>query len=215
MMEDDFSYRNGYQRNTRRTVTFIPRFTIAVILLNLLIFLFTDLFGFAYQEEIVDWGALEWYSVLKQGEWYRIFTSMFLHSDMEHIGNNMFILACMGYYLEREIGSVRCGILYFGSGILAGCTSMVYNMVQNSFVVSIGASGAIFGTIGALLYIVLFFKQKEFQYSIQQVAFLVFLSLYSGFVNQEVDNAAHVGGFIAGFFIMGLLSIGLRRKKNQ
>ena len=142
-------------------------------------------------------------------------TSMFLHSDMEHIGNNMFILACIGYYLERGIGSLRYGILYFGSGILAGCTSMVYNMIQNSYTVSIGASGAIFGTIGAMLFLVLFFRQRLYQYSVQQIAFMAFLGLYSGYVNMEVDNAAHVGGFVSGFVLMGFLSLGLKGRRNQ
>ncbi len=193
---------------------YIPRLTIIIVIINILIFLYTDL-SFENGEEIVLQGALSWYEALREGEWYRLITSMFLHSDMEHIGNNMFILACIGYYLERGIGSLRYGILYFGSGILAGCTSMVYNMIQNSYTVSIGASGAIFGTIGAMLFLVLFFRQRLYQYSVQQIAFMAFLGLYSGYVNMEVDNAAHVGGFVSGFVLMGFLSLGLKGRRNQ
>lgn len=209
---------NGYQddiswQERERVKKQFPQLNIAIIIINVLIFLYTDLFAFDSRDAVILWGALDWHKVYEQGEWYRMLTSMFLHSDIEHIGNNMFILAYIGYCLEKEMGSLRYGILYFGSGILAGCTSMVYNMMQNNYVISIGASGAIFGTIGAMLFLVLFRKGKTVQYSIQQIVLLAFLTLYSGFANQQVDNADHVGGFLAGFVLTGILLFTLRKKE--
>lgn len=190
-----------------------PVFNVILILINVLVFLYTDFFSVFHGEEIVNNGALGWYPVLKNGEWHRLLTAMFLHMDGEHLFNNMLVLGYIGSHVERALGSRRYGILYIGSGILAGCTSMVYNMLQGDYVVSIGASGAVFGTVGALLYLVLFQREKRMQYSVRQIAFMAFFSLYGGFTSQGVDNAAHIGGFIAGFLLAGLLI--LRKKPHK
>lgn len=204
-------FPNGYNRQRRND---IPKVTVLIIVVNAIVFLYTDLIAFMSNDIIVSRYAMDWQMVLEHGEWYRLLTSIFLHSGIEHLGSNMLILGYMGYCVEHEIGSLRFGILYFGTGILAGCTSMVYNMLQNGYVISVGASGAIFGIVGGVLFLVLFSKTVYTQYTIQQVALMAFLSLYSGFVNQEVDNAAHVGGFLAGFVLMGILSLTFSKREN-
>lgn len=185
----------------------IPWCNALIILINVCVFFYTDFFGVFTGNDLLDVGALGWYEVLKQGEWYRLFTCMFLHNGIEHIFNNMLVLAFIGSSVELEIGSRRYGVLYIGSGILAGCTSMVYNMLRNDMVVSVGASGAIFGTVGAMLCLVLFQKGRRAGYSVRQIAWMAFLSLYGGFTSQGVDNAAHIGGFIGGFLIALLLTL--------
>lgn len=185
----------------------LPLCNIVIILINVLVFLYTDFFAVFGGEGVLDAGALGWYAVLEEGQWYRMFSSMFLHLGGDHLFNNMLVLAYIGSMVELELGSFRYGILYIVSGLLAGGTSMVYNMMQNTYTVSVGASGAIFGTIGAILFLVLFYKRKRIQYSMRQIAFLAFFSLYGGFASQGVDNAAHFGGFIAGFLCAGLLTM--------
>ena len=185
----------------------LPIVNLSVIIINVLIFLYTDFLNVFSNESWIEAGALGWYEVVSQGQWYRLLTSVFLHSNIEHIFNNMLVLVFIGSVLEKELGSWKYGILYLGSGILAGCASMVYNMLRNNYTVSIGASGAIFGTVGAMLYLVLFRRGKRAQYSVQQIAWMAFLSLYGGFTSQGVDNAAHVGGFLAGFLLAALLTV--------
>lgn len=203
---------NGYAAGRDKR---IPWCNLLLITVNVLVFLYTDFFAVFSSSEVVDAGALGWYEVFRQGEWYRLITSMFLHSNLEHIFNNMLVLAFIGSSLELELGSRRYGILYLGSGILAGCTSMVYNMLRNDYVVSIGASGAIFGTVGAMLYLVLFRKGRRAQYNVKQIAWMAFLSLYGGFTSQGVDNAAHFGGFLAGSLLAGLLTLHQRGGKKR
>lgn len=185
----------------------IPWCNMAIVLLNVLIFLVTDFFLFSSNDALVEWGALGWQAVFERGEWYRIFTSMFMHGDAQHIFGNMLVLAYLGSCLEQQIGSVRYFILYLGSGILAGCASMVYNMMWNDYTVSIGASGAIFGVMGAMLFLVIFLRNKSGGYNIRQIAVMLFFSLYGGFANPGVDNAAHVGGLVAGFLLCGVLCL--------
>lgn len=195
----------------------IPVLNVIFILINVLVFLYTDFFAVFHGEEFLNNGALGWYPVLEKGEWYRLLTAMFFHVDGEHLFNNMLVLGYIGSHVENALGSRRYGILYILSGLLAGCTSMVYNMLQSDYVLSVGASGAVFGTIGALLYLVLFQREKRMQYSVSQIAFMAFFSLYGGFTSQSVDNAAHIGGLIAGFLLAGILTLGKKphRRKNE
>ena len=174
--------------------------------------MYTDLFAYSQNDAIVNAGALSWYAVLEQGQWYRLLTCMFLHSNLEHIFHNMLILGYVGSCLEEKIGSIRYGILYLASGILAGCASMGYNMLQNDNVVSIGASGAIFGVIGAMLFVVLARRNEEDRYTVRQIAVMAVLSLYGGLTSQGVDNAAHFGGFIAGFILAWILTMLQKRR---
>lgn len=191
-------------------VRWLPWCNLTIIAINLLIFLYTDFFSFN-GDAILDEGALGWQEVLLNGQWYRLLTSIFLHIGIDHIFNNMLVLGYVGSMLERQIGHLQYSILYLLSGILAGAASMVYNMMQNSYSVSVGASGAIFGTVGAMLYLVIYFRGKAGGYTLRQVAVMTFFGLYGGFTSQGVDNAAHVGGFIAGFALAALLVFLSRR----
>lgn len=193
----------------------IPKCNLVIVALNIIIFFITDFFLFSTADALVEWGALGWYEVLKEGQWYRMFTSMFMHGGIDHIFSNMLVLVYLGNYLEQQIGSVRYIILYLGAGLLAGFTSMGYNMILGDYTVSIGASGAIFGVMGALLCLVLFFKERAYGFNVRQVAVMVFFGLYGGFTGQGVDNAAHVGGLVAGFLLTALLMLPYGRIKNR
>lgn len=215
---ENYSETGNYGKNDIRNVITrairekkLPLCNILIILINVLVFLYTDFFAVFRGDSAIDAGALGWQAVLEEGQWYRMISSMFIHLDSEHLFNNMLVLAYIGSCVELELGSFRYGILYIGSGLLAGGTSMVYNMMQNVYTVSVGASGAIFGTVGAILFIVLFHKGRKIQYNLRQIAFLAFFSLYGGFASQGVDNAAHFGGFLAGFVLAGLLTLGWKR----
>jgi len=188
----------------------LPWCNILIIIINVLVFLYMDFFNPFSADAITEAGGLGWHQVFEEGQWYRMVSSMFLHGGGEHLFNNMLVLGYVGSCLELAVGSVRYGILYIGSGLLAGITSMVYNMVQNDYVLSVGASGAIFGTVGAMLFLVAFHKGRKAQYSVRQIAWMAFLSLYGGFASKGIDNAAHFGGFAAGFLLAGLLTMGLK-----
>lgn len=200
------------------------RFTLIntiIIIFNILIFLitqYTPLFG--GKETSLTNGALSWFLVKEEGEYYRILTSMFLHSDWNHLINNMIVLLFVGSNLERAAGKMKYLMIYFGSGIVAGICSISYNMWKeygNTFypntTISIGASGAIFGVVGAILFIVIINRGRLEEISMPQMILFVLLSLYSGIVNAHIDQTAHIGGFIAGIMLAALLY--RRRGKNN
>lgn len=193
--------------------------TMMIIALNLVAYIithYTPLLG--GPKVMLARGALSWYYVVEKNEYYRVLTSVFMHADWSHLVNNMIVLLFIGGNLERVIGKWRYLIIYFAGGILAGITSIGYNMWKeyaavvavSETTISIGASGAVFALVGAVLFIVLINKGRLREISIRQMVWFVFLSLYNGIVNSEIDQAAHVGGFLAGI----ILAVILYRRKT-
>ncbi|WP_044914182.1 rhomboid family intramembrane serine protease [Butyrivibrio sp. WCE2006] len=147
--------------------------------------------------------------VLAGVQYYRLITSMFLHADLEHLFNNMLILFFVGANVEHDIGHFPYLILYFLSGLGGNLTSVAYDFLHMEFIPSIGASGAVFGIIGAVIIIVIHGRKnlKKGSNLLIRLALMVMLSVYSGFTAANVDNAAHIGGLLCGVIITFLITI--------
>lgn len=158
-------------------------------------------------------GRLDVTSVIVHGEYGRLIWSMFLHSDISHIFNNMVILFFLGAMIEKEVGHIRYAILYFLSGIGGGALSLIYKALTFDLSGSIGASGAVFGLDGALLALILFSGRGMSNISPNRVILMIILSLYNGFNGENIDNAAHIGGLITGFLVGIVICIIDKRKK--
>ncbi len=177
--------------------------TLILIAINVVIFLSMDLFHL--EDKVYTYGALYWPSIEYANEYYRLLTSMFIHGSMDHLFNNMLVLLFIGDTLERTVGKIKYLIIYFASGIIAGFVSMSYNMGKGALVQSVGASGAIFGVVGAVAFLVIVNKGRLKDISTRQIFIFVALSLYGGLSSQGIDNAAHIGGLIAGVLISAVL----------
>ena len=103
--------------------------------------------------------------------------------------------------LEPEIGKIRFLLIYLGSGLMGNLVSAWLDVSQGSYAVSAGASGAIFGIVGALLYVAIRNHGRVGEISTRGLVLMAGLSLYYGFTAQGVDNAAHIGGLISGFLL--------------
>lgn len=185
----------------------IPYITFLLILLNVLFFLYLEFSGGTEDTlYMIKMGALSEQELVEGHEYYRLVTHFFMHFGYNHLFNNMLSLLVLGYSLEYAIGKWRFSLIYFLSGILAGLGSIVYNIyVTGEPTVSCGASGAIFGLMGALLVVLI--KEGISRKSTVLPRYLVYLalSLYSGFSDKSIDNAAHVGGFVAGVVVSFLI----------
>ena len=181
-----------------------------MIAINVIVFFLTVRYTYS-NRYLVEHGALYWPYVIGEGEYYRLFTYMFLHSGYSHIVNNMLVLLFIGDNLERAAGKLRYLIIYLGSGVMAGVVSMLWNIYQQEQVVCVGASGAIFGVVGAVAFIVIINKGRLEDISGRQIILFVILSLYGGLTSQGVDNAAHIGGLVTGAILAAVL---YRRKKK-
>jgi membrane associated rhomboid family serine protease len=130
---------------------------------------------------------------LAQGEWYRVVTSMFLHASILHIGFNMYVLWAIGRPVEQYLGTARYIGLYLVSG-LAGAAGAV---VQAPFTPVVGASGAIFGILGAMLILE---WQVTGRFAGQAMALIV-INLGISFVIPGISWGGHIGGLIGGVLV--------------
>ena len=160
---------------------------------------------------LLDHGAMFVPMIQEEGEYYRFLTSMFLHFGFEHLMNNMITLAVIGWNLEIEIGKFRFLLIYILSGLGGNLLSAVYDVWTGEYAVSAGASGAIFGIIGALLYVVMRNRGRIRDISGKGIVFMIVISLYYGITSGGVDNMAHIGGLMTGF----VLSVLLYRKNDH
>lgn len=174
--------------------------TAVLILVNILVFLIVELTGGSQDTvHMLRCGAAYTPYILEDGEWYRIFTCMFLHFGMEHLANNMLVLFVLGGRLERTVGKVRFLLIYLLGGIAGNLISLFLDMRIPDFSVSAGASGAVFAVMGAMIYVLVRLKGRLEDLSARQILVMAAFSLYFGFTSSGVDNAAHVGGLLGGF----------------
>ena len=174
---------------------------ISIIVVNIIYFIFLETHGGSTSTMVMLKYGASFPVNIQGGEYYRLVTSMFMHFGIEHIANNMLILVLLGGKLEDIMGHFKFFIIYMLSGILANIASDLAQTMTGDFAVSAGASGAIFGVVGALLASLVLGKGKIKNLNLYQIAVSLGLMLYAGFKTTGVDNIAHVGGAVSGVFI--------------
>lgn len=191
------------QKSRREILQALPWITIVLAAVNVLVY-FICTWG---TEVLYNKGDLAWRAVVEGKEYYRVYTSMFLHAGLSHLGSNMLVLYFLGEIIERRMGRIRYTLLYFLAGTGAAAASVWYQYETGSLIGSVGASGAIYGVLGAMLWFVVA-GRGSFQ-GVTLTRMLVFLvySMYSGLTSTNIDNAAHVGGLVCGFLLTALLTV--------
>lgn len=182
----------------------LPLVTIGLVALNIIVYLICTISG----DLLYNIGALNAERVLGHYEYYRIITALFLHGGAEHLFNNMILLYFFGEMVEKELGHIRYGLLYLTAGMGGSLLSLYYVLTSGRFYESIGASGAVFGVEGALLMLVVLHRGRYKTVTLGKLIFLIAYSLYIGFRSTEVDNFAHLGGVVSGFFVCLLMYLG-------
>lgn len=183
--------------------------TYGLILVNFLIWFFTLTQGADFDgtpaNKLFDWGGNAT-SEVQKGEWWRMVSAQFLHSSFLHVAMNMLGLYMVGRIVERTYGQRLFLMVYLGSGLIASAFSLIFSAQD---MVSVGASGAVFGVIGALLTGILQNRQRLPRgFSSQTVGSITAFAIYSlanGLMSPDVDNAAHIGGFLGGGLIALIL----------
>ena len=182
-----------------------PYITYILIILNVLFYVYMVVFNKYdyYTNLFCNYGPY-----IRNGEYYRLITSMFVHGDIFHLGFNMYALYVIGKQVESYFGKFKYLIIYLFSGIMGNLVSMICN--PNA---SIGASGAIFGLMGTLLFFGYHYRVYLGNVLLNQIVPLIVYNLVLGFMVPSIDNFAHIGGLASGYLIS--TSMGLKYKKDR
>ena len=214
--EDTVKEAENTQRNegSNRSAVNFALVSMVLVAVNVVLFLICTFTG----ELLYNKGALSVMYIVEEGAYYRVISSMFLHWDVQHLFSNMIVLYYVGAIVERKIGHIPYVVIYFLAGTAGNIFSMGYELFSGEYVISAGASGAVFGVEGALLFLVLLHHGRLESMTAGRVDFAVAFSLYCGFTSTNVNNAAHVGGVLMGFVaaaVICLLSPYGRMRKDK
>ena len=180
----------------------IPIMVIAIIAVNVIVYIVLEIIGDtedAYY--MMLHGAVYHDKLAYDKEYWRLFTAIFMHFGFTHIMNNMVMLAASGVILEDALGHIRFAILYILAGVGGSTLSFLQMVDSGEYAVAAGASGAIFGVIGALLWVVIRHQGRYETLTGKGLLFMIVISLYYGISSGEVDNWGHIGGLLMGFFL--------------
>lgn len=226
-----------------RKRTFFPWTNSILIAVNVLVFCIgplSETLGMNH-DILYRYGVLYAPLLLKGRDFHRLLTAVFLHADAAHLFNNMVVQFAGGNIVEKNLGHVRYLILYILSGIAGNAVSVLSDYFTGVFSFSVGASGAVFGIVGALVYMILkeafgLFKDRKgdreegrdgsrlrttekaepaseyaFRSLLIRTGVMTAWLLYSGWSNPLINQAAHVGGMACGFLLAPVLMIGRPR----
>ena len=212
--------------NTKGKITsffsiFIPQkgyFATPILIdANVLVFIIMIVSGvhifFPEKQSMLEWGA-NIRPLTLEGQWWRLLTSCFIHFGIFHLIFNMYALLYIGLLLEPYLGKTRFITAYLLAGLAASTASLWWN----SFVLSAGASGAIFGMYGVFLALL---TTKLLDKAIKK-SLLISIALFVGYnilnglkPNSGIDNAAHIGGLLSGLIIGYAFVPSLKQYKNR
>ncbi len=180
-----------------------PIVTYALIIINVIVFLLS-----LFNESIIQMFAVNRFFIADLGQYYRLFTGIFLHANFLHLIFNMYALYVIGMQLESFLGKGKYLAVYLLSGLGGSMLSIFFS---NGY--SVGASGAIFGLMGALLYFGYHYRVYLDSVVKSQIIPLIVLNLLIGFTSTGIDNWAHIGGLVGG--ILATMAVGVKYKSTK
>ncbi|MBU8789857.1 rhomboid family intramembrane serine protease [Oceanobacillus caeni] len=185
-----------------------PFFTYVFIIINLLMFFLLEVKGGSTNTDtLLQYGAKYNPGMIEDNQWWRILSSMFIHIGFFHLLMNVMAIYYLGILVEKMYGRWRFLFIYLLSGIGGGLASFAFSVN-----ISAGASGAIFGLFGALLFFGFIYREIFFQTLGSNVLLILAINLILGFVVQQIDMAAHIGGLVAGFIASAIIFLPKKKK---
>ena len=180
-----------------------PMITYMLIAINMVLYIIPLLFDM-HNSLINNYGVLG--SAIRNGEYYRLITGIFLHGNLPHLVFNCYALFVIGTQIENFFGKIKYLIIYLFSGLMGSLFSIIF-----ADYLSIGASGAIFGLMGSLLYFGYHYRVYLGNVIKSQIIPLIVLNLLLGLL-PGIDNFAHIGGLLGGTIIS--IGVGVKDKSS-
>ena len=190
-----------------------PIVTWILMGINILIFILMYIIGKGSEdiETLTKFGAIV-PSLVKAGDYYRLITCAFLHIGFIHLACNMYSLFVLGPTIEHFFGKAKFILIYLYSAIIGSLFVMLF---QGANTISAGASGAIFGLLGSLLYFGYSYRGYIGNQIIRSVIPVIIINLFIGFTFSGISNAAHIGGLIGGIFVTFMLGPNDKEEKSK
>lgn len=180
-----------------------PTMTYVLIIMSVVVYLLQGLYGYDLLYRFAVNGSL-----VRAGQYYRLITGAFFHVDFIHLLFNMYALYIIGSQIESYLGKVKYLGIYFVSALTGSLLSIITN---TGF--SVGASGAIFGLMGAFLIFGYYYRTVLGEVLKGQIIPVIVINLLFGFMMSGVDNAGHIGGLLGG--ISALYAFGVKYKSTK
>lgn len=190
----------------------VPIVTYIIMAICIIMFLLTEVIGEGSTNTytLIKYGAnLD--VLVKEGEVYRLFTSMFLHIGIMHLISNMYSLYIIGREVESFFGKIKYIIIYILSGIFGSILSIAFS--HNT--VSAGASGAIFGLLGALLYFGIHYRTYLGEAIKRSIIPIIIINLIIGLLFSGIDLACHIGGLVGGILVAMMVGVPDKSSKKD
>jgi len=177
-------------------------FTYGLIIINILIFtiMYFQSKSLDIIQLLVKFGANSKQLVLEQKQYWRLFTSMFIHIDFLHLIYNCFALYLFGIRVEKYFGKSRFTLIYIFSGIIGNIISIIFTVF-----ISAGASGAVYGLTGAIVAMTQQKNKSIDGMTFYLITIIAVIGIAFGFLDSTVNNYAHIGGLFAGYTLGFLL----------
>lgn len=200
---------NSKGKKLINTINTGPTLTYMLIAINILIYLITAFVSsYYYKSSIIEidnralvmLGAMV-NILVEEGQYYRLFTCTFLHSSIIHLALNMYALNSLGSILEKILSKGKLLVIYILSAIFASYGSYLSTRSMHRVSISVGASGAIFGLLGALLVIAFLNRKIMGKALLKSVTEVAVINIIIGFLIPNIDNVAHISGLISGIII--------------
>ncbi|MBQ9611042.1 MAG: rhomboid family intramembrane serine protease [Lachnospiraceae bacterium] len=184
----------------------LERFTVTEILIgiNILVFLLETLAGGSTTNKVALRFGAQYSPYVRKGQYYRLVTAMFLHFGIYHLLANMYSLSVIGPTLESICGRERYLLIYLGSGLAGNLATWASDSIRRKNVISAGASGCIFGLLGACLVIALL-TGSRYMLSTRSILTTLAINVIYGISSRRVNMAAHLGGLAGGMILMFLV----------
>lgn len=180
-----------------------PIVTYIIMAICIILFILMELSGGSTNSQtLLKYGAnLD--VLVKNGEYYRLFTCIFLHIGIMHLLCNMYSLYIIGREVENLFGKIKYIIIFILSGIFGSIMSLAFT--HNT--ISAGASGAIFGLLGALLYFGMHYRTYLGEAIKRSIIPIIVINLIIGFFAEGIDLAAHIGGLVGGVLVSMMVGV--------
>jgi rhomboid protease GluP len=213
VISDDMLAETEERINFEKDMSYFPLISLWLIALNVIVFIWEiNTNALLDQERIIAAGALHRDSVLA-GEWWRLFSAMFLHGSVDHLVGNCVVLYILGIACEHAFKVRRTLVIYLFAGVSGALLSLTFQPGP-----SVGASGAIFGVMGSVIAF-LYRYRKQFILRDNRIAFVLLIwavyQILSGLMTPYIDNFAHLGGFIGGVVVTLLLQSPLLQQSQS